>query len=157
MDNNWLNALGQMTYGIYVLSCRYKQTINGMIASWVSQVSYEPPLIMVAVHPNRFSHKLIEQSRSFALHAVEHTRTEMLRRMKGPDPKAKFDGLDWSPGRTGCPILQDCLAWWECEVIDQLQPGNHTLFIGKIIDAQHVSDGRPLCSFDYKGRYSGAD
>ena len=70
MKNEWLRALGKMTYGIYVLTTFYEKEINGMIASWVSQVSYEPPLIIAAVHPKRYSHHLIEQSGCFALHTM---------------------------------------------------------------------------------------
>ena len=62
MKDKWIRALGSMTYGIYVLTSFYEEEINGMIASWVSQVSYDPLLIMVAVHPNRYSHNLIDKS-----------------------------------------------------------------------------------------------
>jgi flavin reductase (DIM6/NTAB) family NADH-FMN oxidoreductase RutF len=55
-----------MTYGIYVLTSFYKEEINGMIASWVSQVSYDPLLIMAAVHTHRYSHHLIEKAGAFA-------------------------------------------------------------------------------------------
>ena len=70
MKEQWIKAVGKITYGIYVLTTYYDDEINGMIASWVSQVSYDPPLVMVAVHPNRYSHHLIEQGGAFALHAL---------------------------------------------------------------------------------------
>ena len=70
MKDEWIRALGTMTYGIYVLTSHHKEEINGMIASWVSQVSYDPLLIMVALHTNRYSHQLIEKSGCFALHVV---------------------------------------------------------------------------------------
>jgi len=155
MNENWLRAFGQMTNGLYVLTARHGEKINGMIASWVTQVSYEPPLIMVAVHPNRYSHELIESSKSFALHVLSHTQQEMIDRMMGSDPAAKFSGIDWEPGRTGCPVLKDCLAWFECNVLRQLQPGNHALFIGQVVHAGVVSSGRPLCTFDCEGMYIG--
>ncbi|MDY6879361.1 MAG: flavin reductase family protein, partial [Thermodesulfobacteriota bacterium] len=62
MNTEWQEVLGKMTYGIYVLTTSVKEEINGMIASWVSQVSYEPPLIMVAIHPNRYSHHMVKES-----------------------------------------------------------------------------------------------
>ncbi|RLB87199.1 MAG: flavin reductase, partial [Deltaproteobacteria bacterium] len=43
MKKQWLPAFGQMTYGIYVLTTRFDDAVNGMIASWVTQVSYAPP------------------------------------------------------------------------------------------------------------------
>lgn len=155
MDKQWLSAFGKMTYGIYVLTTAFEETINGMIASWVSQVSYEPPLISVAVHPNRYSHQLINQSRCFALHVVAKDRTDQLERFKGPDPLAKFSDIEWSKGETGSPILRDCIAWFECDVISSLEPGNHTVFIGNVVDAKIVSGNRVMSTADYNGAYIG--
>ncbi len=69
-----LTAFGHMTYGINVLTVKYNDTFNGIIASWVTQVSYAPPLIMVAVHPNRYSHNLIEKTNTFALHVLDKSQ-----------------------------------------------------------------------------------
>lgn len=155
MKKSWLRAFGRMTNGLYVLTTRYGETINGMIASWATQVSYEPPLILVAVHPNRYCHELMTSSGRFALHVLARTRPDMVERMMGPDPAAKFSGIDWDPGQTGCPILKASLAWFECTVKEKYQPGNHTLFVGAVVNAGFEASGRPLCTFDSEGTYLG--
>ncbi|HKL00798.1 MAG TPA: flavin reductase family protein [Desulfotignum sp.] len=155
MKQQWQSAFGQMTYGIYVLTTRMDDTMNGMIASWVTQVSYDPPLILAAVHPNRYSHDMIVNSRAFGLHIIDQSQKDLLKRFKGPDPGEKFSGMDWKPGKTGVPILKDCLAWFELQVIQQLQPGNHGLFIGKVMDADGQPEGLPLSTRDYEGMYVG--
>jgi len=155
MEKQWLAAFGKMTYGIYVLTSAHEDIINGMIASWVSQISYDPPLITVAVHPKRYSHRLIEKGNRFALHVVAKDRTDLLKRFKGPDPRAKFDGMKWSRGITGLPIIEDCIACFECEVVNSIKPGNHTLFIGKVINAKLVSENSAMSTADYEGVYTG--
>jgi flavin reductase (DIM6/NTAB) family NADH-FMN oxidoreductase RutF len=155
MEENWRHALGKMTYGIYVLTTFYKQEINGMIASWVSQVSYDPLMMMAAVHPNRYSHGLIEQSGCFALHVPAKGQSDFLHRFKGPDPRKKFSSLAWRRGTTGCPVIEDCLAWFECRVIKTHRPGNHTLFLGEVVAAGTNGGGDPLSSLDYDGIYQG--
>jgi flavin reductase (DIM6/NTAB) family NADH-FMN oxidoreductase RutF len=155
MKDEWKKALGTMTYGIYGLTSFYKDDINGMIASWVSQVSYEPLLILVAVHQNRFSHRLIKQSNCFALHALTRAQSDFLQRFKGSGSKQKFSGIQWRRGITGCPVLSDCLAYFECEVKAEYTPGNHTLFIGEVLAAQVVTPGDPLSTLDYDGVYLG--
>jgi flavin reductase (DIM6/NTAB) family NADH-FMN oxidoreductase RutF len=157
MDERWLQALGSMTHGIYVLTTHYGREMNGMIASWVSQVSYAPPLIMVAVHPNRYSHALIEKSNSFALHLLTRTQKDLVSRFKGPDPEAKFESLRWSRGETGCPVLQECIGYLDCVVKAKYVPGNHTLFIGQVLDGQMFSTDPPLTTLDYSGTYIGKD
>jgi flavin reductase (DIM6/NTAB) family NADH-FMN oxidoreductase RutF len=155
MKNEWIQALGNMTYGIYVLTSFYKEEINGMIASWVSQVSYDPLLIMVAVHPNRYSHNLIAKSGCFALHVLAADQLNLLGRFKGSDPKAKFSSIQWQRGQTGCPVLKECLACFECRVTAQYSPGNHTLFLGEVLSAKVLGQGNILCSLDYDGIYLG--
>ncbi|MBN1103363.1 MAG: flavin reductase [Deltaproteobacteria bacterium] len=155
MDKTWQDALGRMTYGIYVLTSAQGAQINGMIASWASQVSHEPPLIMVAIHPNRYSHALVEKSRAFALHVLDRNQKNLIRRFKGPDPQAKFESLSWVRGKTGSPILQECIACVECEVRAKYEPGNHSLFVGEVVQAHVFLQSDPLSTLDYEGVYQG--
>lgn len=157
MGNALLKTLGQMSYGIYILTSFYRKEIGGMVASWVSQVSYDPPMVMVAVHPKRFSHHLIDQSGYFALHLLSRNQTDLIDRFKGPDPAAKFASIPWSRGKMHCPILASCLAYMECEVKARYSPGNHHLFIGEVIEAHSFSDKETLSTFDYSGVYVGKD
>ncbi|MGD2096612.1 MAG: flavin reductase family protein [Desulfobacterales bacterium] len=157
MDKKWVDAFGKMTYGIYVLTSNAGEAVNGMIASWVSQVSHDPPLILAAVHPNRYTHQLIEKGGCFALHVLSDMQTDFLARFKRPDIEDKFFALDWTTGLTGCPILSDCLAYFECVLKTQYRPGNHTLFIGEVIAVGRLGDGTPLTSLDYEGLYLGKD
>lgn len=155
MKDEWIQALGTMTYGIYVLTSSYEDEINGMIASWVSQISYDPLLMMVAVHTNRYSHNLIEKSECFALHTLAREQRDLLSRFKGSDARAKFKSIEWKRGTTGSPILKDCTAYFEAKVVKSIRPGNHTLFIAEVVDARAYSQEQPLSTLDYDGVYLG--
>lgn len=155
MNKELLDCMAHMTYGIYVLTTRYDDTINGMIASWVSQVSYAPPLIMVAVHPDRYSHDLLQKSGHFALNILTREQKDLLTRFKGPDPGSKFDALAWRDGVNGCPVLADCIGSVACRIRQTLKPGNHTLFIGEVVGAVFNRQETPLCTLDYEGCYIG--
>ena len=155
MDENILKNMARLTYGIYVLTTRFEDTVNGMIASWVSQVSYEPPLILAAVHPNRFSHELLQQSGHFVLHILAREQKDLLGRFKCPDLNKKFQSLRWKEGLTGCPVLDDCIGYLECRIVRHLAPGNHSLFIGEVMSARFNAEDTPLCTLDYDGCYVG--
>lgn len=156
MEKKWVEAFAKMTYGIYVLTSKAGESVNGMIASWASQVSYDPPLIMAAVHPNRYSHQLIEKGGCFALHVLSDGQTDFLERFKAARVDHKFSGLDWTPGISGCPILNDCLAYLECELKTHYRPGNHTLFIGEVVAAGGgQARGAQLTTTDIDSRYLG--
>ena len=155
MKEQWMKTLGTMTYGIYALTTAHEGQTNVMLASWVSQVSYDPPLIAIAVHPNRRSHELIETSGAFVLHVLKKSQKGLLTQFMVSDPAAKFKGIDWKPGNAGCPILKDCVAWFACKLKDRIQPGNHTIFLGEIVDAETVSHDPSLTTRDYRGQYVG--
>jgi len=155
MQKEWQDALATMTYGIYVLTSGAGQDINGMIASWVTQVSYDPPLILVAVHPNRRTHYLVEKSKAFVLHVLSSDQKGLMPRFKGPDPLGKFEGLQWDSGLTGCPILRDCVAFLECELRETYRPGNHSLFVGEIVNGRVISNSQVLTTIEYQGTYTG--
>ena len=125
MKKEILKNMAHMTYGIYVLTTRFENAINGMIASWVSQVSYDPPLLMAAIHANRYSHELLVQSGHFALHILSREQKDLLARFKGPLAGEKFESIAWEEGVTGCPILADCIGCMECRITQSLAPGNH--------------------------------
>ncbi|MBW1668439.1 MAG: flavin reductase [Deltaproteobacteria bacterium] len=155
MDEGVLNALSSMPHGIYVLTSAWQEKINAMIASWVTQVSYDPPLVMVAVHPNRLSHHLLEKGGSFGLHLISKRQEDLLKRFKGPEPERKFSSLEWSRGKTGCPLLKECIGFVECVIREKYQPGNHTLFVGEVINARVLSSEKPLTTLEYGGTYTG--
>ncbi len=155
MDNEWERVLGKFTYGIYVLTTAHREEFNGMIASWVSQISYDPPLVLVAVHPNRYSHKMILESGRFALNIVPRDCSDWMGRFKGPEPSLKFQGLSWKRGENGCPILEDSIGFLECELVKHYSPGNHSLFIGRITRGGLFRDDSPLTTIDYQGAYLG--
>ena len=157
MNDSCTKIMCEMTYGIYVLTVRYKDAINGMIASWVSQISFDPQLVSVAIHPNRYSHDLVSKSGSFALHIIDRKQKQLLANFKGPDPAAKFASLKWRDGITGCPILSYCIGSMECRVVQTLSPGNHTLFIGEVVDTVFNGKQTPLSTLDYDGCYMGKD
>jgi len=77
-----VHTLGKMIYGICVLTTYYEDEINGMIASWASQISYDPPLVLIAIHPLWFLHKLLEQSHNFAQRILAQNQCDFLSHFK---------------------------------------------------------------------------
>jgi len=110
---------------------------------------------MAAIHPNRYSHGLIEKSQAFGLHVLDLSQKEMLKRFKGPDPVKKFSGIHWEKGKTGEPIIKACPVWFALVVKERLSPGNHTLYIGEVIDCAVEKKASALSTLEYDGMYVG--
>jgi flavin reductase (DIM6/NTAB) family NADH-FMN oxidoreductase RutF len=139
-------ALRQFTYGLYALGTASGEECNLATVNWVTQVSFEPPLVAVSVENDSHSIELLGASGVFALSVFgEDTREEagaLGKRWKlRPE---KIDAVQHRPGVTGCPILVDALAAIECRVTGSIPAGDSTLFVGEVIVAQTGREGTPL-------------
>jgi flavin reductase (DIM6/NTAB) family NADH-FMN oxidoreductase RutF len=117
---------------------------NLMPAGWVSFCSGNPPMVSVAIHPNRHTHKLIEASGEFILAWAGEGQEDLVKQTgstSGRD-RDKFDefGLTKLPASVvKAPLLAGCAMAFECKVAGELVTGDHTIFAGRIV-AAHVSD-----------------
>ena len=150
------HALKKLTTGIYIVTAKQGLEINGMVASWLSQVSFVPPLIMVAIKHERYSHAMIEQGKVFAVNILSTEQHELIPTFTGHNkPAEKFLHTSHEPRNTGAPVIKDALAYLDCKLIEQFTPGDHTLFIGEVVDGAVMNEGVPLSSSDLEHFYGG--
>ena len=149
-------ALKKLTTGIYVVTSKQGSEINGMVASWVSQVSFSPPLIMVAIKQGRYSHGMIREGKVFAINILGKKQKKMVSVFKGKDKaEKKFISIPYEVKRTGVPIIKDALAFLDCKLISKVTTGDHTLFIGEVLEGDVIKEGNPLSSNDLESTYGG--
>ena len=150
------HALKKLTTGIYLVTVKQGSEINGMVASWVSQVSFSPPLVMVAIKKERLSHSMIEKGKVFAVNVVGTQQKEMVSLFKGKNTSEKrFSTTPFEERETGSPIIKDALAFLDCKLIARIIPGDHTIFIGEVLEGDVIKGGDPLSSNDLESIYGG--
>jgi len=155
MNEKIIEAMARLSYGIYVLTSKKGDEKHGMIASWVSQVSHEPPLVMVAIRKNRRMHSIVKEAGVFALHVLDKNEKDIIRRFKLPTPAERFKNIDCITLETACPIIEKALAYLDCRLVTTLDAGDHTLFIGEAMAAASAEKGTPMTSWDYGKVYLG--
>ncbi len=141
-------VLHRVSYGLYVVSSRKGDEINGQIANTVFQITSDPPTIGVSICKENFTHEFIEESGVFTVSILSQdtpmTFIGTFGFKCGRDIN-KFENITYKIGKNGAPIvLENTLGCIECEVINSVDAGTHTIFIGKIIDAQRIEDGEPM-------------
>jgi flavin reductase (DIM6/NTAB) family NADH-FMN oxidoreductase RutF/rubredoxin len=148
-----LTALYQIGYGIYIISSKKENKINGQIANTVFQVTSDPPAIAISINKNNYTHECISESKVFAVSVLEQ---EVSMKFIGKfgfvcgRDEDKFAETKFKIGVTGSPIILDnTLAFLEAEVIREVDVGTHTLFIGKIVNAGNIKKGIPLTYSHY--------
>jgi flavin reductase (DIM6/NTAB) family NADH-FMN oxidoreductase RutF len=149
-----------ISYGLYVATSRDASGPAGGTVTWLSQSSFTPPLVMVAIKGDSALYRAISESGIFAIHIVGKGQQELATAFfKGSRASEDtLNGYKVRPGETGAPLLVDAAAWFECRVINKMGGGDHTVFLAELISAGAHSqreDERPLALRDTPFSYGG--
>jgi flavin reductase (DIM6/NTAB) family NADH-FMN oxidoreductase RutF len=137
-DRNALRGvLGKFATGITVVTAGTSAP-RGMTANSFTSVSLDPPLILVCVLRGAAMHEVILESEAFAVSVLSAGQEGVARHFadhRRPRGKQEFEVVDAVPGRyTGTPILSDALAWLECRLAAVYDGGDHSIFVGEVLD-----------------------
>ena len=137
-------VLWSLPYGLYIVGSRAGERRNGMTINFVSQVSMNPKLMGIGVEAEAVTHELITEGGVFALNTISREDRAIVRKFTKPvevDAEAStLNGFPFHDGLTGAPILDQAVAYVDCEVRQALDLGDHTLFIGEVVDAGFQAD-----------------
>jgi flavin reductase (DIM6/NTAB) family NADH-FMN oxidoreductase RutF len=131
-------ALRMIPYGLYVLTA---ETRDGRLAAatvnWVTQASFEPPLVVVGVKTGSSPHSIIPETKSFALSILGKGQGNIAYAFFKPAQREgdRIGGEPVRAGATGSPILVNAPAAVECELVATVEQGDHAIFVGKVVEA----------------------
>jgi flavin reductase (DIM6/NTAB) family NADH-FMN oxidoreductase RutF len=154
-------VLWKMPSGLYVLGSRAGERRNGMTINWVSQLSFDPKLVGVSVEHEAFTHELVSEGGAFVVNLVAQEDRAIVRKFTKPvdvDLEARtLNGFPFHDGVTGAPVLDQAVAFLECEVRQSVDLGGHTLFFGEVVECGFQSDEEtPVLSMgDTRMNYGG--
>jgi flavin reductase (DIM6/NTAB) family NADH-FMN oxidoreductase RutF len=140
-------ALRMIPYGLYILTAEADGNIAGATVNWVTQTSFMPPLVAVAVKVGSGSYATVCAAGHFALNmlgkgqqgpAFDFFKPAMLE-------DDMISGQPFRHGSTRAPLLTNCPAAIECKVLQVVEQGDHHIFIGEVVDAHifKAPEGRP--------------
>jgi flavin reductase (DIM6/NTAB) family NADH-FMN oxidoreductase RutF len=155
-------ALWTMPYGLYVVGCRSGEHRNAMTCNWATQLSFDPKLIGIGVEQTAVTHDLIHDGGAFSLCIIDREDRAIVRKFVKPvdvDTEAHtLNGFAYHDAAvTGVPVLDQAVAWLECQVRQEVACGNHTLFIAEVVNAgfQRAEDTPVLRMEDTRMNYGG--
>jgi len=148
-------VMGCFATGVTIVTTRFGDELHGMTANAVTAVSLEPPLVLVCVDKSADSHDIIDASGVFALSILSRDQGPLSRRfaVKEGAPAHGLEGVPHHSRATGAPVLDGCLAYLDCRIVGRYPGGDHTIFVGEVVDAGRLDGGEPLVFFE--GRYFG--
>ena len=155
------HALWNLSYGLYIVSSRDGEKLNGQIANTVFQVAAEPPLIAIAINRENLTHKYIEKSKYFAVSVLEEAVPMTFIGnfgFKSGRNIDKFENCNYKIGETGSPLVTDyALSIIEAKVVSKVEAATHTVFIGEVVSSEVLKKGTPLTYADYHLKKKGKE
>ena len=139
-------ALRLLSYGLCVATSRDDTGPAAGAINWISQSSFTPPLVMVAIKADSGLHRAVSASRIFAVHIVGKSQKELATAFfRGAELVGNMlNGYAVETGQTGAPLLLAPPAWFECRVVNEVRGGDHTIFVGEVVNAGVRSEEEAL-------------
>lgn len=157
-DKKISSVLAKLEYGIYVVSMGKGTDGNAFTASWLTQVSSEPPTIVVAINNKHQSARLLQEQSCFVVNILPEGQEGVARTYFGP-AESGYRKLEAAPvsaaPETGCPLIGGSVGYLDCKIVKRVPVGNHTVFFGEVLAAELEKDVTILTSTSGKMRYSG--
>jgi flavorubredoxin/flavin reductase (DIM6/NTAB) family NADH-FMN oxidoreductase RutF len=142
LDSDLDKALGRISGGLYIITAQKGDVSGAMLASWVTQASFKPLGLTIAVAKDRAIESMMHAGDKFVLNVLEEGNYQTLMRhfLKRFAPGAdRFAGVKTQPATNGSPILTDALAYMECEVVSRMELSDHHI-VYAIVDNGRVSN-----------------
>lgn len=151
-------TLHKIPYGLYVVCSKMEDKINGQIANALFQVTAKPETIAVSINKQNLTNEFITKSKVFTASILcESTPMTFIGTFgfKSGRDIDKFTNVNYKLGKTKAPIvLENTLGYIEAEVINKIDVGTHSIFIGKVVDAEILMD-EPAMTYEYYHKVKG--
>jgi len=153
-------VLRKLPYGMFVMTAVGADgKPAGSTLTWISQCSFQPPLVMVAIQRRSAMHDAVEATGALAVNVLGEDQAEIARAFFRPPPEGdgRLGEFAYEPGpATGAPLLKDLPAWLEARVTDRVYRGDHTVFVGEVVGAGvRDAQARPLLLGATRWNYGG--
>jgi flavin reductase (DIM6/NTAB) family NADH-FMN oxidoreductase RutF len=145
--------IGHFATGVTVITTAHDGWLHGMTANAITSVSLDPLLLLICVDHTAHAHEQVIKSGKFAVNILTEEQEELSRLFAATaEPEqGSLRGAAYHFGMHGAPLLDQSLAYLECEVVDRCEGGDHTIFIAAVLDGDLLHEASPLIF--YRGGY----
>jgi flavin reductase (DIM6/NTAB) family NADH-FMN oxidoreductase RutF len=135
MDRDLKRCLGQMMKGVQVVASRHDGLTRGYCSHWVTQVSFDEPIMLASISPKHDTHGLIEQSGWFTASNLAGDQVDVGQYFSYPGRKFKHIASDYLTEVNGWPVVANCISWLKCDVLEKLDTSlDHDLYLARVSD-----------------------
>ena len=147
------DIIGRFATGVTVVTTAVDGWLHGMTANAITSVSLDPLLLLVCVEKSAHTHDHLSRAGAFAMNILSEDQQVVSQTFAASNEpeEGRLQGIAYRIGGNGAPIIDGCIAHIECEVTERTDAGDHTIFIGSVLDATIDHEAQPLLF--YRGKY----
>ena len=145
--DDFRRTMGRFATGVTIITTRHGEHLHGMTANAVTSLSLDPMLVLVCVDKTADTHDILLKAGFFAINILARDQEELataLATKKGDSWTHGLDDVKTHTAGTGAPIIDGSLAYLDCKTLTEHHGGDHTIFIGEVLEAKDLSDAEPL-------------
>ena len=150
-------VLRMIPYGLHVITTQYEGQPAAATIDWVTQASFEPPMVVCCLRKDSHIYEILMKSRKYAIHPLgEGQKSFATHFFKNREANGThINGQSYQPGHTLVPILDEAPASFELEMVDQLTQSDHAVVLGKVVAIQLKKETAPILLRDTGWHYGG--
>lgn len=139
------NLLGRRAATVAIATARAGDRVHGMTVTAYTEVSLDPPLVLVCADKSSHTHPVIAAGGVFAVNLLAADQAELSNRFASKqDEERRFEGIAWETEATGAPILPGTLGALDCRVVAAYEGGDHVIYVGRVEAVRVAEDREPL-------------
>ena len=136
-------ALGRVPSGLFIVTTKFQDKEDAVLASWVNQCSFDPPEVTVSLGQMRNARLLIESSRAFIVNILGKESNDLMKHFFKSHEGSIFDGLKTRKGIEEIRILTNAVSYLECRLVDAVVSGDHVVYFGEVVGGGMLRGGEP--------------
>ncbi len=151
---SYRRIIGQFATGVTVVTTAVDGWLHGITANALTSVSLDPLLLLVCVDKEAHGHEELAAGGRFGVNILSDEQEDisnLFATKAAPEQGQLRGGVPYRLGPHGTPLLEGCLSYIECDVVESHEGGDHTIFIGQVLGAETLREVPPLLFF--QGRY----
>ena len=147
------SVMGSFATGVTVITAAAGDELQGMTANAVASLSLDPLLMLICIDRTSHTHRVLQAGGAFAVNVLGAHQEDVSRLFakKAEPERGSLRGQPFRLGKAGAPVLEDALAYVECRIVETHSGGDHTIFIGEVVDVGVAEDVEPLLF--YRAQY----
>jgi flavin reductase (DIM6/NTAB) family NADH-FMN oxidoreductase RutF len=137
-------ALGNFPTGVAIITTVYDGAPTGLTCNSFSSVSLDPPLVLWSLRKESRQVAAFRSARRFAVNLLADHHGPLSNRFASSKVADKFEGVPYTLGELGLPLLEGCVSRFECETHTEYDGGDHLIFVGRVVHFAADDDVAPL-------------